>query len=111
MPRSNKTFFVDPRGLFGDGPPHWIVNTGKPYEHPSQTLVQANKQRLDVINTLRWHGKRNDDNAIISVADKLLACKPATPCLSGACPICMRAQQRWLVLACIHAFSQSDSVE
>jgi hypothetical protein len=111
MPRKNEAPFDDPRGLFGDGPPHWLVNRGKPYERPSQTLAQANQQRAEVINNLRWHGKRHGDDAIIGLAEKLLACKPVKPCLSGACPICMRAQQRWLVLACINAVRQFDNAE
>lgn len=84
--------------LFGDGPPHWIVNKGKEYEQPCQTLAQANSQRKAVMRKLRWHGKRNDNKEVLALRANLQSCKPAHPCLNGACQICIRAQQRLLVM-------------
>jgi hypothetical protein len=89
---------ADLTALFGDGPPPWVVNKGKVYEQPCQTLAQANSQRKAVMRKLRWRGKHNGDAAAIALREKLQSCKPAQPCFSGACPICMRAQQRLLVM-------------
>ena len=105
------TRFREPLGLFTDGPPHWVVSKGKKYERPSQTMSQANKQRMAATRRLHWHGARNADMAAINLEAKLLSCKSTRPCLSGACPICMRAQQRLLVLACVHARSQLEGGE
>jgi hypothetical protein len=109
MPNNQR--YPDPLGLFTDGPPHWVVSKGKKYERPSQTLAQANRQRMVAAKRLHWHGNRNGDMAAINLETKLLACKPSQPCLSGACPICMRAQQRLLVLACVHAVPQLEGGE
>jgi hypothetical protein len=98
--------FRDPLGLFSDGPPHWTVNKGKKYERPCQTLAQGNRQRMAAAKRLHWHGNRNGDTASLNLEAKLLACMPAHPCLSGACPICMRAQQRLLVMASISILPQ-----
>lgn len=108
MPRHTYTGppFPDPLGLFTDGPPHWIVSKNKTYERPCQTLVEANLQRKAVAKTLHWHGNRNGDIASLDLEAKLLACKSTRPCHSGACPICMRAEQRLLVLASMHILPQ-----
>jgi hypothetical protein len=98
--------FRDPHGLFSGGPPHWTVSRGKKYERPCQTLVQANRQRKVTTKRLHRHGNRNGNMASLNLEAKLLACTPARPCLSGACPICMRAQQRLLVIASIHILPQ-----
>jgi hypothetical protein len=104
--KSTTSRFRDPLGLFGDGPPHWTVSKGKKYERPCQTIRQAARQWRAVAKTLHWHGNRNGDTASLNLEAKLLACKPAHPCLSGACPICMRAQQRFLVMASISILPQ-----
>jgi hypothetical protein len=97
----------DPLGLFGDGPPWWTINKGKTGERPSSSAREAKKHRDATVFKLRWHAKRvallagrptPTSLAALALADKLEACAPPqNPCLSGACPICMRAQQRWLV--------------
>jgi hypothetical protein len=109
--KSTTVPFRDPLGLFTDGPPHWTVSKGKKYERPCQTVRQAARQRKAVAKTLHWHGNHNDDQAALDLEAKLLACRPARPCLSGACPICMRAQQRWLVLVSVHAAPQLERAE
>jgi len=97
----------DPMGLFGDGPPHWTINRGKLWERPSTSAREAMKQRDATVFKLRWHGNHAallaanqtaTSRAALALADKLDTCAPPKRlCLSGACPVCMRAQQRWLV--------------
>ena len=97
----------DPLGLFGDGPPTWIINKGKLGQRPSSSAAEAMRQREATAFKLRWHAKRvallagnptATSFAASALADKLDACAPPQrPCLSGACPVCVRAQQRWLV--------------
>ena len=97
----------DPLGLFGDGPPKWTINKDKPGERPSTSASEAARQRDARAFKLRWHAKRGallagnptaTSFAASALADKLDACAPPQrPCLSGACPVCVRAQQRWLV--------------
>jgi hypothetical protein len=97
----------DPLELFGDGPPTWIINKGKPGQRPSFTAGEAMRQGDATAFRLRWHanhgalatGKQTPmSRAALALADKLDACAPPrNPCLSGACPTCMRAQQRWFV--------------
>jgi hypothetical protein len=98
----------DPLGLFSDGPPWWTINKGKPGQRPSSSAGEAMKQRYATVFKLRWHanhaallaGNQTPTSlAASALADKLDACAPPrNPCLSGACPMCMRAQQRWLVM-------------
>jgi hypothetical protein len=97
----------DPLGLFGDGPPTWIINKGKPWERPSSSAAEAIKQRDATVFRLRWHANHvallagnptATSLAASALADKLDACAPPSrPCLSGADPVCIRAQQRWFV--------------
>ena len=65
------------------------------------------RQREATAFKLRWHAKRvallagnptATSFAASALTDKLDACAPPQrPCLSGACPVCMRALQRWFV--------------
>jgi hypothetical protein len=98
----------DPLGLFGDGPPTWPINKGKLWERPSSSAGEAMKQRKATVLRLRWHathaallaGNPTTTSLTASaLADKLEPCAPPrNPCLSGADPVCMRAQQRWQVM-------------
>jgi hypothetical protein len=102
----------DPRGLFGDGPPWWTISKGKPWQRPSSNAREAKKRRDATVFKLRWHGKHvallaghptRTSLAALTLAGKLEACDPpGLPCLSGACPICIRAQQRWFVTETLH---------
>ena len=102
----------DPLGLFGDGPPWWTINKGKPGQRPSSSAGEAMKQRDAPAFRLRWHANHvallagNETTtslAASALADKLDACAPPSrPCLSGACPVCMRAQQRWFAKDTVH---------
>ena len=82
---------------FGDEPPHWNLSQGKPSERPSETLREAEARRDRVSQELRWHGNTNDERRCINLARTLDACGDANRCFSGACPICVRATQRWFV--------------
>lgn len=98
----------DPLGLFGDGPPTWTVNKGKLGQRPSSSAGEAMKQRDATVFKLRWHANHAallagnqtvTSLAASALADKLDTCAPPSrPCLSGADPVCMRAQQRWQVM-------------
>jgi hypothetical protein len=104
--------FDDPLGLFGDGPPWWTISKGKPWQRPSPTAGEAKTQRDATVSKLRWHANRvaslagnptATTIAALALADKLEACDPPRyPCLSGACPLCVRAQQRWFVTETLH---------
>jgi hypothetical protein len=97
----------DPLDLFGDGPPWWIINKSKPGQRPSFSASEAMRQRDATAFKLRWHAMHiallagiptATSLAALALADKLDTCAPPrNPCLSGACPTCMRAQQRWFV--------------
>ena len=97
----------DPLGHFGDGPPWWTISKGKPWQRPSSSAREAKKRRDATVFKLRWHANHvallagnptPTSLAASALADKLEACAPPRyPCLSGACPICIRAQQRWFV--------------
>ena len=97
----------DPLDLFGDGPPTWIINKSAPGQRPSFSAGEAMRQRDGTAFKLRWHGNHvallagaptATSLAALTLADKLDTCAPPrNPCLSGACPTCMRAQQRWFV--------------
>jgi hypothetical protein len=110
--RPKLTNAYDPLGLFGDGPPTWTINKGKLGERPSFSCDEVLEQRDGAAFKLRWHEKHmaslagNETATSLAaraLANKLDACSPPNrPCLSGACPICMRAQQRWLVMDTVH---------
>jgi len=102
--RLRRPIFPNPDDqLFGDGPPTWTINKGKPGQRPSSSAGEAMKQRDATTFKLRWHANHAGSQtatslAALTLADKLESCAPPKrPCLSGACPTCMRAQQRWLV--------------
>jgi hypothetical protein len=98
----------DQRELFGDGAPTWTINKGKPGERKSPSAHEAMKQREATALKLRWHGNHAANaaayptaksEAALALAYKLDRCAPPhNPCLSGACPVCTRAQQRWLIM-------------
>ena len=102
----------DPLGLFGDGPPWWTISKAKPWQRPSSSAREAKKRRDATVFKLRWHANHvallagnptPTSLAASALADKLEACDPPRyPCLSGACPICIRAQQRWFVTETVH---------
>jgi hypothetical protein len=92
-------------GYYGDGPPHWTVSKGKPWEAPSQTARDASLQRNAAVKKLLWHAKRNGDNKVFKLADTIANCRQNHRCLSGASPLCVRARQRWLVSTSMSALA------
>ncbi len=79
---------------YGDGPPLWTQGRSN---RPAMTRRQARLQRHKLVKALRRHGK--GDEAALDLAEKIAACRPERRCLSGACPECMRATQRFFVRA------------
>ncbi len=82
------------RRWFGDGVPTWSQGrAGK----PAKTSQQAAEERHRLVKVLRRHGKGK--KAALRLAEKIAACRSGGRCLSGACPECMRATQRFFVRA------------
>lgn len=79
---------------FGDGPPSWRQGWNK---RANQTSRDAKMQRDRLVDRLQKYGERKI--AVRHLARKIGRCRPSNPCLSGACPICVRALQRWFVNA------------
>jgi hypothetical protein len=83
---------------FSDGQPTW---KGAP---PSD---QATRSRLAYIKRLRRFADQFPPAA--ALAATLEACQPHRRCLSGACPECARAFQRWFVRSTKRLISGSHS--
>ena len=83
---------ADGERWFGDGPPRWTQGRSN---RPAMIRRQARLQRRKLVKALRRHGKGN--NAALRLAERIAACRPGRRCLSGACPECMRATQRFSV--------------
>jgi hypothetical protein len=79
---------------YGDGPPQWQQGRKKA---SCQTAVEAVEARRKAIRHLDWHGAHLEQAR--TVRSVLASCKADNRCLSGACPVCMRAFQRWFVAA------------
>jgi len=82
---------------FGDGPPHWIISAGKAWERAADTYRESVRRRDVIVRKLDWHRRDLDLPFCSTLASRLDACRPNRRCFSGACPICMRAVQRWFV--------------
>ncbi len=89
---------------YSNGPPIWKQGKGG----RCKTAEEAEKERLQKIKLLRRHGKEYP--IALQLAQKLKNCRPAERCLSGACPECQRAFQRWFVWAASN-FLKSDGRE
>ncbi len=75
---------------FSDDEPTWIVGKRR---KPPQTAAEAMAQSKRLCKTLH----RLSTEAGIGLAAKLAGCAPENRCQSGACPVCIRAAQRWFV--------------
>jgi len=84
---------------FGDGPPHWIISAGKRWERATDTYRESVWHRDEVVRKLDWHRRDSGMTSCATLARKLEACQPNRRCFSGACPICLRAVQRWFVVS------------
>lgn len=83
------------RHWWGDGPPTWIEGRGRSWQRPCLTATDAETRREQHGNLLRrWAIAKP---TATHVADRLDGCHPRSQCLSGACPSCTRALQRWFV--------------
>jgi len=77
---------------YGDGAPRWKEGRNS---RSCKTAVHAYMDRNRAIRLLERH-----DEIIVgasSLARRLRQCAPKRRCLSGACPECVRALQRWAV--------------
>jgi hypothetical protein len=79
---------------YGDGPPQWRQGRKKA---PCQTAADAADAQRKAIRHLDWHGAHLEQAR--TVRSVLASCKAGNRCMSGACPVCMRAFQRWFVAA------------
>jgi hypothetical protein len=84
---------------YGDGKPSW---KGAP------SSDQATRSRLAYIK--RLHRFIEQFSATEDLAARLSACEPDHRCLSGACPECSRAFQRWFVRSTKHLTQDHDSL-
>lgn len=83
--------------FFGDGPPLWRVHRGRPNERACFSAEEADAQRLTLIRSLARSHCRKKDDRVERLIEKLRHCRAEARCLSGACPVCTRALQRWYV--------------
>jgi hypothetical protein len=88
--------------LYGDGPPQWSQGKSK---KPCKSASEADAERTKLIKVLCK--RRHISTYTLDVARRLYNCRPETRCLSGACPCCVRAFQRWLVIAGDEILKQS----
>lgn len=95
------TILSDP-ALYGDGPPQWLQGKSK---KPCKSAEEADVDRKRLTKVLRKHGRSSPE--ALAVAHLLDSCRPDARCHSGACPCCMRAFQRWLVVAGNELLKQS----
>ena len=82
---------------YRNGPPTWIVSYGEAWQRLSQTNEEAETQRDAEAMKLRWHERDSNMSDAGRLAAVLEKCRPEDRCFSGACPICLRAVQRWYV--------------
>ena len=79
---------------YGNGKPFWTQ--GK-RGRPCRTAEDAEQKRLSVVKLLRRHGRGN--SKVRKLARRIRECAKGNRCLSGACPVCLRAYQRLFVSA------------
>jgi hypothetical protein len=71
---------------YADGPPRW---------HGAPTAETAQQSRVKLTKRLRRMA--DEYPGASDLAEMLASCSPGQRCLSGACPECTRALQRWTV--------------
>ena len=91
------------RQWYADGQPSWIQGRQR---KPTKSSQQARKERCKLVEVLRRHGKDND--SALRLADTLENCCENHRCVSGACPECARAFQRWFVSAASSVVSRKS---
>ena len=91
--RIRQVFFSEfGRRFFGDRSARW--REGR-YGNPPMSASWAAHERRLLVKALRRDGRRE----ALALARLINDCQPSRPCLSGACPICLRAFQRMFVHA------------
>lgn len=80
--------------LYGDERPHWTQ--GKEKSRHCKSAREAEADRDLLVSRLRRPSVRNKEYE--KLAKTLADCRPERRCLSGACPTCTRALQRWFVI-------------
>lgn len=90
---------------YGNTEPRWTE--GKK-QRPCMTPEEAAEERTTLVKLLKKHGRRNP--RADHLRKRLEGCKPERRCLSGACPECTRAHQRWWVFEVL-ALLQSENRE
>jgi hypothetical protein len=100
---------ADEHRWWGDGAPTWTEAQGREWERQSSTAQEADARRERAAHLLHPHA--DDVLEALDIADSLENCTPQQPCMSGACPCCARAFQRWFVAAGqhLHANGLSNS--
>jgi hypothetical protein len=98
MSVSRRTLSSALRGRhFADGAPTWLIGRGKQWGRPCDSFVVADRQRQQLIVKLQWLSKHHNLHAAQQLARKLRRCGGPNRCMSGACPVCVRALQRLFV--------------
>jgi len=84
--------------FYGDGPPHWTVGRK---DKPCETADEAAHAWRIAVKRLRNRATSNldADRALKfeEIADAIQSCLPYQRCRHSACPLCLRALQRWFV--------------
>src|SRR6266446_342112 len=73
---------------YGDDEPGWSK---------APTVEKADGEQRQATKRLRRYPYCDDFHGAKELADRLEKCRPSRRCMSGACPLCLRAFQRWLV--------------
>ena len=84
--------------IYEDGAPQWQQGRNK---QPAETAAQAEIARDQIVPRLRKQAKieaaRDRQNLLEIIAEAIEGCRAGGRCRNYACPICMRAYQRWFV--------------
>lgn len=97
-PRRNGGMIRLRERFYGDGPPHWTVGRK---EKQCETADEAEHAWKIAIKRLKDQAKStlDADRALKfeEIADAIKNCRPDQRCRHSACPLCLRALQRWFV--------------
>jgi hypothetical protein len=84
--------------FYGDGPPQWTMG---PNDKSCETAADALQARKIAIKRLRRQAEVSLDAERATIfeemANTLQHCEPYQRCRHSACPLCLRALQRWFV--------------
>jgi len=82
---------------YGDGPPTWLN---------ARSSKHAKEARKSSIKRLRHFASQFPETK--ALAKTLARCKPRRRCMSGSCPECRRAFQRWFVAQVVDLAGNAD---